>query len=639
MATATKDAATRNQEYQNLDWGQRLEAYRGDKEAAQIELGRSKNVFMDNPNDAAKQQGANDWANKVREYSGIDVNDPTYGNGVNSASRVTTSGTEQNKATLENPIQNGSGMANYLNQNKPVAQQYNATFTPGKTYDLSAMFGAINGSKPGQSQFSMENLKAAMDAMNAKGTASRQFNLTDLQKSIDNAKTAGGTAPTVNPEKFQTPEAIAQYIQQMKTQLQPLTDQQKSAATSGFNSTMQKNRDAWASRGMLASGAAAAQEQEGAVGLSNNLAGIEAQAQANAVPLAFQSANLGLNEASQRFGQQDTNRKFDAGQAQQNVANLISGMGAEGAQRSQDQAASQQNVANTFNALGLQDNQQQNFLRNLMSANQMDMGQNQWSQQFGAQQQQADYGRWLGTQQLNQNADNNWQNQLSQALGMQEQSRQFDTTTANQQKQQNINNATNLSQMLGKFIQPMSGGKELFDQVAGQNTLQGNQNQISNATSLSQLLGQFIGPNADPQGLFQNLIGQNTLGQKQFDLNQYKSDESTKEGKATNGYLSNTLSFGTKEDALNYIVQNGDSIANDGGDISKILSAIEHKYPKSASGQSGIDPLTINKLANSMALKDPNWSEAADDDTQQKIIQKYKDRLLDGVQTGGTSGN
>lgn len=195
------------------------------------------------------------------------------------------------------------------------------TFQEGRQVDLTPLKNAI-GEKPKE-----------------------VFNLDQLKQYTDQA------AKYSNPEQFQ--KLIASMVGVMK----PLTDVQKNSAVSGYGQAQQGLDSKWAARGMLASGAAAAQQREGANQLGGQLAGIDAQAQANAVPLALQQANLDLSENAQKFGQ-------------------------------------------TAQSLGMQNGMVQDYLRNLAGATQMDVSQNQWAQGFGLQRQGQEFDMGMKNAQL-----------------------------------------------------------------------------------------------------------------------------------------------------------------------------------------------------------------------------------------------
>ncbi|WP_328591335.1 hypothetical protein [Brevibacillus migulae] len=222
----------------------------------------------------------------------------------------------------------------------------NPTYTPGKTVDLSGLKNAI-GSRPTQ-----------------------YMNLGEYKNYIDRIANAGGADVAVDPARFQTTTHLADLLKQMNEVLAPQTQAQKNAATSSFNQAMQANDSKWAARGLGASGAAAAEARAGANALAGQMAGIEADQQAVAAQLGLNYADLGLRESDQRFNQQQSNRQFDLNRATGAASGYMDGL--------------------TF-----QEQQLQNYLNNLKDVTGMEMGQNQWSQEFGLERQQADFGRWL----------------------------------------------------------------------------------------------------------------------------------------------------------------------------------------------------------------------------------------------------
>lgn len=103
----------------------------------------------------------------------------------------------------------------------------------------------------------------------------------------------------------------------------------------------------------------------------------------------------------------------------------------------------------------------------------------------------------------------------------------------------------------------------------------------------------------------QNQAGiSNDLKQKQYDLSVTKNNQdadyqgwlkssgiSKQNGeKATNGYTSKILGFGSRDEAINYLNKFGDDITNDGANISNILNAIDEKWPKPSNASSGSTP-------------------------------------------------
>jgi hypothetical protein len=99
------------------------------------------------------------------------------------------------------------------------------------------------------------------------------------------------------------------------------TSAQEQSAKNGFNTALQKLQGNWASRGLGASGAAAAAEGQAATDLATNLAQLQTQSMEKALPYAMQYAQQqqAADQFNKTFGlQQD---QFNADQQQQTWKN------------------------------------------------------------------------------------------------------------------------------------------------------------------------------------------------------------------------------------------------------------------------------------------------------------------------------
>ena len=272
-----------------------------------------------------------------------------------------------------------------------------------KTVDMSRVYAAI-GSRPEQ-VFQLRELRPLLEQQRTAGDLKtpRTFTLERLSNAIEQARTAASPVQ-VRQQRYQTTEHLGNLVNEINRMLQPLTEAQKGAAQTAFNQNMQKLSNQWAARGLLSSGAAAAQQRQAVENLASQMAAIEAQQQATAIPLAFQYADLGLREDAQRFAQEESNRNFLAQMAQNYVNNLLAGMSQEEAQRQFQQTFEQNRaqaaVENMLRALGFQEEQLQNYIRNILAATQMEIGQNQWAQEFNRQLDLDDFNRQVTIAQL-----------------------------------------------------------------------------------------------------------------------------------------------------------------------------------------------------------------------------------------------
>lgn len=300
-----------------------------------------------------------------------------------------------------------SSLYNLIRSLRPEKLEvYNPEYQPGETVDLSQYRSAI-GSGPRQ--------------VNVPTPQTPQtFTLEQIQQAIQKQQQAG-TSPTVQAPRFQTPEQLGQITNQIMQMLRPYIEAQKQAAQQGFGQAIEALRNTWAARGLLASGAAASREAQEAQNLGLQLANLEAQQLANAIPLALQYGQLSLEEANQIFNQLANIRDFEQARAQQAVANLLSALGQQEQMRQFEQSLG-------LDVERLRSQELQNFLNQLANYYGMEIGQSQWSQEFGLEKQAQDFNRWLQTQQLNQAALSDWMNNLVSAGSIAQRGAEFAQT-------------------------------------------------------------------------------------------------------------------------------------------------------------------------------------------------------------------
>lgn len=135
------------------------------------------------------------------------------------------------------------------------------------------------------------------------------------------------SAPEYQPietleEKFQNPEQLSSAVQAIMGMLEPQTAAQEDASRVAYNKQMQNLAENMASSGLLRSGGYASKREQGARDLASNLAAIRANQQANAVPMAMQFGQLGMQEQAQRFGQDQANWQNQNMANQQKLAGL-----------------------------------------------------------------------------------------------------------------------------------------------------------------------------------------------------------------------------------------------------------------------------------------------------------------------------
>ncbi|MEW6048748.1 MAG: hypothetical protein AB1609_20115 [Bacillota bacterium] len=298
---------------------------------------------------------------------------------------------------------------------------------PGQTVDLTPWLRAI-GQAPAQ-----------------------PFNLQQLQQAL------ARPLPEVPQARFASPEQLGQWIAQFQQVQEPWLQAATELARSEAARQLQNLQNQWAARGLLASGAAAAQEREAATELGRQLAEIRTRALADAVGQALQAGRLSLDEAAQLWQMAYQGRQAE--------------------------------VDNLLRALGLQEEMRQNWLDQLARYWQAQIGQSQWAQELGLQRAAQEFQRWAEAQRLDQAAREAWLDALLRAGGLAEEARQFErrmplweaelTGTlyglptlearrlAEQARQFDIGTALDLSRLVGTVLPYTGDIMSAFQQAAG----------------------------------------------------------------------------------------------------------------------------------------------------------------------------
>lgn len=219
--------------------------------------------------------------------------------------------------------------------------------TPGRSAatweDIASMFGANtnipdwrsrnSGNKGegnarnggnGASNNKANNNNNASAAQSAQATSAQNRN---QPVSLDDLLGMINSAPGYNPinileERFQNPEQLSSAVEAIMSILEPQTAAQESASRTAYNQQMQNLADNMASSGLLRSGGYASKREQGARDLASNLASIRANQQANAIPMAMQYGQLGMQEQAQRFGQEQANWQNQNTAEQQRLSGL-----------------------------------------------------------------------------------------------------------------------------------------------------------------------------------------------------------------------------------------------------------------------------------------------------------------------------
>lgn len=330
------------------------------------------------------------------------------------------------------------------NRDKIKAEMNRVARKTGVGVDISGGQAYLAGQKPSHSiqpykTVSTQALYQNMGPRNIQAprpTTPQTFNLGQIQNAIDRQR-ATGQQIAVDPARFQNTQHLANTIQEILKTTQPLTQSQKESAEVGFNTGLNKLQSSWASRGLGASGGVMAKEAEMADALSRQMRQIDAEQQANAIPLALQYGQLGLQESGQRFAQQADNRNFEYGKESDYVNNLRNALAQQEQMRQFEQNFG-------LDLERLNSGERQAYQDNLARAIGMDMNQNQWSQEFGLNRDQFDWGKrldeanltgnWNGQRTL-QGSQFDWSKALgeSQLTGMYDGAKTWDRELAERQ--------------------------------------------------------------------------------------------------------------------------------------------------------------------------------------------------------------
>lgn len=97
---------------------------------------------------------------------------------------------------------------------------------------------------------------------------------------------------------------------------------------------------------------------------------------------------------------------------------------------------------------------------------------------------------------------------------------------------------------------------------------------------------------------------------------------------ATNGYMTQLMAMGSRENAMSYIVENAQSIIGDGANVSTLMASIDAIYPAAKQSEtSGLTQQEINSKALSAAQSDIRWFQAKTEAERNKIVNEYKSYL------------
>ncbi len=329
---------------------------------------------------------------------------------------------------------------------------FNPEFTPGQILDYSKLYGAIG---TGPRQFDTPQ-----------PTTQQQFTLEQLQQYINQARQAGGSF-----DRFQTPEHLAGLVQQASQILDPLTQQRQQEAQTLANRQQYDLQNRWASQGLLASGGAMAQGSELAQQAAREQDRIRAEQQAQALLLALQYGQLGLQESGMASERE-----------QQAVANLLAALGQQEGMRQFEQTFG-------LDVERLRSEEMQNYLNQLARAMGMEESAGQWSQQFGLDRQASDFDRWFRTNDLNRQSLQDWMSYQLGATGLGEQARQFDMGQREGQRQFNMMMPLEAAKVFGYAGMPTNQGDVFWSQYSGAPTLQKQLGEMEAALQRTMTMG------------------------------------------------------------------------------------------------------------------------------------------------------
>ena len=176
------------------------------------------------------------------------------------------------------------------------------------------------------------------------------FGYGDLQQLLQGLQGVGGTPQ----RQHQTPDQLMQLITMMQQQMQPMVDSRQADAQARGEQDLRAMQDMMARRGMVASGVAGAQQQAGMGELNRLLDAISGEAQAQAIPLGLQYADLGMRE-------EEMARRFELDRAGMGLEGLLQGLGLQEQMRLGEQGLDLQRMLGNQSA-------EQNWLNSLISA-------------------------------------------------------------------------------------------------------------------------------------------------------------------------------------------------------------------------------------------------------------------------------
>lgn len=188
---------------------------------------------------------------------------------------------------------------------------------------------AAPAAAPSPAQQPASAIQAASGQSQALYAPYSTFSLDQANQALQGLGALQGNTVPVPQAQFSTPEDFMAWVQKTYGAMQPLVQAQTDAAKSSYGAALDALRNAWAARGLLASGAAAAAEQQGANQLAQQIAQIQGQAQADALQQALQAANLSLNEQQQLWNEAANNRDYQAQLAQQRVQGILNALGVQ----------------------------------------------------------------------------------------------------------------------------------------------------------------------------------------------------------------------------------------------------------------------------------------------------------------------
>lgn len=343
--------------------------------------------------------------------------------------------------------------------------------------------------------------------------------------------------------------------------LSPGTQLQKDAATSSFNSQMQQLNNQFASRGLLASGVAATQQQQAVQGLAGQMAQIEADQQGKALDQALQQGQF-----------LEGQRQFDLGFAL-DEANVTGKYLPAGARDIINDIVQQKRIAESANTSTKQKqdaNNRANFLRQQLQT----MGVNPSAISSGT-----------NLSNSLQNLQGGLGNQTQQAMEFAKRQnlaeRQFGLESELGRAGQKLDERRfGLEAELGRAGQALDEkrfgldqSRFAFEQEAGrwEMAFKGKQQEIDR--NLAQQ-----GINIDRAQLdISRMNAQTDAEYKQHLMDMEVSTEQAR--RRTQATIADVINMGTADEVYSYLMENATSINRDGVDVRAVLDAVERKFP------------------------------------------------------------